>query len=227
MKKDDEKLLRRIKKLLALAKSTNPHEAAQALAIAQKLMQEKGVSQHEIEISESDSTAKFARKPASYVHMLVTVIEKAFGVKCYFSGSTTRKYCVRFFGHDERPEVAAYCFDVLNRKLQSARKEFNASQSPRLKRSTLISRADAFCEGWVQGAYQSVEDFALTEHEKTMLEAHETYLYEKRNLKQGTARSAGNTRDGDSSRYDGYAQGRKVKLNHGVSGQETAKLGVM
>ncbi|HHW7446801.1 TPA: hypothetical protein ACU16Q_001012 [Pasteurella multocida] len=29
----------------------------------------------------------------------------------------------------------------------------NAGQNKRLKRSTLISRADAFCEGWVIGVY--------------------------------------------------------------------------
>lgn len=224
-----ERLLSKIKKLLALARSTNPHEAAAALKQAQKLMQEHQIQQSEVEISESHNGKKFAPKAPQYIHNLAGVIEKAFGVRCYFCGSGYPfKYSAVFFGQYERPEIASYCFDVLFRQLNTARREFNASQSKRLKRSTLISRADAFCEGWVNGVYQSVKEFALTltEEEETALANYQQLLRETRHLKEGKAREAGNTRErnGDDARWQGYQQGKKVKLNHGVGGKEQAKL---
>lgn len=224
-----ERLLSKIKKLLALARSTNPHEAAAALKQAQKLMQEHHIQQSEVEISESQNGQKFAKKAPQYIHGLAAVIEKAFGVRCYFRvGGYPVKCNAVFFGQDERPEIASYCFDVLFRQLNAARKEFNASQSKRLKRSTLISRADTFCEGWVSGVHQSVKEFALnlTEQEETALANYQQLLRETRHLKEGKARESGNTRErnGDNARWQGYQQGKKVKLNHGVNGQEQGKL---
>ena len=51
VKMEQDKLLRKIKKLLALSKSTNPHEAASALAMAQKLMTENQLNQSQVEFS--------------------------------------------------------------------------------------------------------------------------------------------------------------------------------
>lgn len=226
-----ERLLSKIKKLLALARSTNPNEAAAALKQAQKLMQEHQIQQSEVEINESHNGKKFAQKAPQYIHNLAGLIEKAFGVRCYFCGSGYPVKCnAVFFGQDERPEIASYCFDVLFRQLNAARKEFNANQSKRLKRSTLISRADAFCEGWVNGVYQSVKEFALnlTEQEEAALVSYERLLREKQHFRQSKVRSVGDTRErtGDSAMWQGYQQGKKVKLNHGVNGQEQAKLSV-
>ncbi|AMM81395.1 TPA: DUF2786 domain-containing protein [Pasteurella multocida] len=230
MKKDNEKLLKKIKKLLALSKSSNPHEAAKALEIAQKLMAEHNVNSIDVEISESDSKQKFSRKTGEYVHALASLIERAFGVKAYFSNRSdtfgSNKMHAVFFGQEERPIVASYCFDVLYRKLQQARKEFIATQSKRLKRSTLISRADNYCFGWVQGVYVTIKDFALTPEEVGKIQQYSDELHRKMNLSKAKVRKVGDTRErnGDDSGLKGYMDGKKVKMNHGVSGQETLKI---
>ena len=82
---EQDKLLRKIKKLLALSKSTNPHEAASALAMAQKLMAENQLNQSQVEFTQVHAKQKTAMKSARYVHMLIYVITKAFGVEGYLS----------------------------------------------------------------------------------------------------------------------------------------------
>lgn len=228
----DEKLLRKIKKLLALSTSSNPHEAAKALEMAQKLMAEHQLNQVDIDVTSHNSKQKFAFKTAVYVHRLIAIIKKAFGVECYLSNhygtddSAENKMHVVFYGLEERPVIASYCFDVLYRQLQRARKEFIATQSKRLKRSTLIARADSFCEGWVIGVHGNVKAFALNEQEQKKMTEYREKLKKQQEMKPTDARPIGNTREeGDLSRYQGYQQGRKVKLNHGVNGKETAKLG--
>ncbi len=230
MSQSNEKLLKKIKKLLALSKSSNSHEAAKALEIAQKLMAEHNVNSLDIEISESDSKQKFSRKTGEYVHALASLIKRVFGVEVYFSNQKNnipeQKMHAVFFGQEERPVIASYCFDVLYRQLQQARKAFVATQSKRLKRSTLIARADNYCLGWVHGVYKTVQDFVLTPEEKGKMERFKNQLHEKLNLKQAKVREIGGTRErcGEDSSLKGYLDGKKVKLNHGVNGQESLKI---
>ena len=56
MPQNNEKLLEKLKKLLALAKSDNPHEAALALQRAQKLMQAYNITQADLALSDIDES---------------------------------------------------------------------------------------------------------------------------------------------------------------------------
>lgn len=210
MEKDNQRIIDKIKKLMALAKSPNPHEAARALEMAQKLMERHALREEDVVISEKDSEVEFAKRTPIYVHYLTAVISRAFGCEAYFAAGFKAKAV--FFGQDERPEIAAYCFDVLFRKLSSARREYLTTRSnKRLKRSTLIARADAFCEGWVSGVRRNVKEFAMTPEEKGKLERHLTRLRASENMTKGSSRSVGNTheKNGDNSRHLGYLEGGK------------------
>ncbi len=136
------------------------------------------------------------------------------------------KMHVVFYGAEERPEIASYCFDVLYRRLQAARKAFLDTQSKRLKRSTLIARGDSFCEGWVVGVNQNVKRFAMTPEEKQKLETYEAEAFEKEKWSETKIREKGNAKDYGLAQSAGYKQGKEVTLNHGVNGKETVKLGV-
>lgn len=227
-----DKVLKKIKKLLALAKSSNPFEAAKALEMAQKLMAEHRVSQATVEFSQHHGKQKTAVKSARYVHLLVRVISKAFGVEAYSANyypgmiSGENKMHMVFYGAEERPEIASYCFDVLYRKLQTARKEFLAKQNKNLKRRTLIARGDSFCEGWVVGVNDNVKRFAMTPEEKQKLDDYKSSVLDSQKWSELTVREVGNTKDYGASQSEGYKQGKQVQLNHGVNGKETVKLGV-
>lgn len=230
---DKEKLLKRIKKLLALSKSNNSFEAAKALEMAQKLMAENQLNSSDVEFSQHSTKQKFARKAPRYIHGLAGIVCKAFGCECFFSNYdefykvAECKSHVVFFGQEERPIVASYCFDVLLRQLNAARKEFNAGQNKRIKRSTFIARADSFCEGWVIGVNSVVKEFALTPEEKGKLERYSQQLNDEKQFSAPRTRAAGDTKESTNlSIALGYAAGKKVKLNHGVNGTETVKLGM-
>ncbi|WP_284473522.1 DUF7168 domain-containing protein [Serratia symbiotica] len=174
---NNDKLLAKIKKLLNLArKNTNSHEASLALERAQKMMREHRVTETDValtEISEasSEGAPSNANKTPRYMSMLIEIIRQAFGVQSYLAWHIGKRTVV-FYGPDERPQVAAYAFDVLTRQMMSARREFSAGQRKSVKRTTKTGRANAFCEAWVHGAYQVIDAFAVTPAEKCLMEAY-------------------------------------------------------
>jgi hypothetical protein len=175
-----EKYLAKIKKLLNLARrSSNPHEAATALNQAQALMRKHKLSQNDIDLMDITSKASkgapsHAQSIPRYMTFLGQLICRAMGVNCYYSFRRNymngqKQNTVIFYGPDERPEIAAYAFDVLSRQMVKARRTFIASLRKNIKPATKTARADQFCEGWTEGAYQAIEPFIVTETEETLM----------------------------------------------------------
>ncbi|MGR5240236.1 DUF2786 domain-containing protein [Photobacterium damselae] len=224
------KVLDKIKKLLRLAASSNQHEAALALSRAQKLMQANGIQSSDPRLAgvqETITKSRFkSRKITLYVNNLIGTISEAFGCEAIVKVSMFDGISVIFIGHGERPEVASYVYDVLERKLAAARKEYIAGLSNRMKRATKTARADSFCEGWVWAVSSKITAFALTDEEKDQVAE-----YQKSQIKMATkkaeprkAKKLGSASKRESALQDGFDLGRQVELNHGVNGQETTKL---
>ncbi|HDV0806262.1 TPA: DUF2786 domain-containing protein [Yersinia enterocolitica] len=226
-----EKYLAKIKKLLNLAKhSTNPNEAANAMSQAQNLMREHGLTSIDIDLMEineagSKGAPAHAQAVPKYMGLLAEVICRAFGVKCYMTFK--RNYYanaqrqVVFFGPNERPQIAAYAFDVLSRQMMKARREYTASMRKSIKASTKIARGDTFCENWVQGAYQTIEDFAVTESEETLITAYLSKLKKESNLGSGELREAKKCRGAGDAADAGYRAGKDASLLHAVNGTDS------
>ncbi|APF79515.1 DUF2786 domain-containing protein [Vibrio cholerae] len=229
----NSKHISKIKKLLRLAKSTNEHEAAAAMSRAQALMQQHGLSDESPELSDvctGEIQSKFkAKKPTNYFACLSTMVAEAFGCRVYFNWNCFKGgYVVTFTGHNERPDVAAYAYEVLERQLIKARKEFISTLNKRIKASTKTSRADLFCEGWVGSVRTKVKEFSLSDEESQQLA---TYMKQAHpDLKTGNTRKAStkNARGGaDDALWAGHVAGKAAELNHGVNGQEQGKLSVL
>lgn len=218
---DKDKLLTKIKKLLNLArKNTNPHEASLALERAQKMMREHRLTETDVALTEiSEASSKGAPSNAvkipGYMRMLIGIIRHAFGVQSYLSWQIGKRTVV-FYGPDERPQIAAYAFDVLTRQMMAARKEFSAGQRKSIKRATKTGRADAFCEAWVHGAYQVIEAFAVTPEEKGLMEAY--YRKISGDFVTVPYRPAKKVRGDEGARGAGFIAGTSATLNHGVGG---------
>lgn len=80
------RILDKLKKLLALSKSDNPHEAALALQRPQKLMGAYGISQSELELADfGEEISEFWRvggqRLLAYMMGLLGIIRTAFGVE--------------------------------------------------------------------------------------------------------------------------------------------------
>lgn len=227
-----EKYLAKIKKLLALGKSTNSHEAALALARARKLMAEYHISEIDVGISDiseasSQGAPSDAQSMPAYMVGLIQVIQKAFGVQSYGSWRYTPrgipKRIVAFYGPEERPQIAVYAWTVLSRQLVRARAEYLSGVRRSIKSETRIARADKFCEGWVAGVYEVVQRFVVTESEQTLMQAFINKYNSE--MKVTTPRAAKQTRGGQGTAgVEGYFAGKKATLNHAVNGSGQSPL---
>ncbi len=223
----NERILEKIKKLMALANSSNPHEAANAMRKAQALMSEYQLSQSDVDLSSiAEHGAKMANKSLKqpkWSVMLTMLICRAFGVEAYMRHDIFDGCRCNFIGLNTNVEIAAYCYTVLSRQLLKARREYAENLNKRLKTSTKTARCDLFCEGWVSGVYQQVTDLSPNEKERELIR-----LFKERkipNLETGKVREANGTSRDNGAVADGYKAGRQVRLNAGVSGREQMKIG--
>ncbi|ECP3934161.1 DUF2786 domain-containing protein [Salmonella enterica] len=224
MSDDKDKAIRRLKKLMALTSSSNANEASAALARAQKLMEAHGVTQDDIEILDiNESICDYWPVGASnrprYMAYLLQVIKDAFGVDYILLGNG-----VSFYGLYNRPELAAYTFEVLGRQLMKARKGFIKTQNKRIKTSTKTARGDEFAEGWIIAVLNKIEKLARTARE---VDLAERWLEKKyTHTVTRNTRQSGKTRDNDNARNSGYREGKQASLHQPVNGQEQAKIGM-
>ena len=187
MPQNNEKLLEKLKKLLALAKSDNPHEAALALQRAQKLMQAYNITQADLALSDIDESvshywAAGSVNPPRYMLGLLDIIQVAFGVKSIIHSGF--KPGVGFYGNKDRVELASYTWEVLARQLIMARKNYIRQQNKRIKNTTKTSRGDKFAEGWVLAVRSEVRSGQLLQFDmdETGL-MREIYMIRRKNAR--------------------------------------------
>ena len=173
-----EKALDKIKKCLALSRSANEHEAAQALKHAQALMAQYGVNESDVALSDVGECERKAPKTVPKWHWrLVHLCGRSFGCERWYSTSFTGGSFV-FCGIGGRPELAAYAYEVLLRQLKAARRQYIKTALHGVRTNRIkTARADKFCEGWVSRVRGTVQDFARTDAEKELLEHYKTKKY--------------------------------------------------
>jgi hypothetical protein len=228
-----DQALAKIKKCLALAKSTNPHEAAAAMRQAQKLMAEYSVSDHDMSLIDvNEVRAKAVSSAAnSWEVRLVKLVCDAFGCEyfssvsgCYNdSGNYVRKHEWTFIGTDAAPTIAAYAYEVLSRQCAKARLEHIRRQPKNCKPITKTTRGDEFAQGWVYGAGKLVERFATGDRDKPMLISYLQAKYP--GLRMASVRDTGAARKTDFGHtLAGMTAAQAAQLNRGVGGLAEQEL---
>lgn len=220
---DKQAVLEKIKKCLALSKSANEHEAAQAMKQAQALMKKYEVDAVDValsEVSEKGCDRQMAFKLASWQWEVAKMVADIFGCESYKRGKT-----MMFYGLGNRAEIAAYTFDVVYRQISVARREFlKACQARKPANRTYL--ADQFCEGWLAGAWNKVKKFEMSDEEKTVMDGYTE--------KEHKGMPIAATRDAKSSELEGTSvalaalmlgneAGKKVQLHHAMNGKEGIK----
>lgn len=214
-------VMERLKKLLALSRSSNVHEAAAALARAQQLMHEHQITEDDLVLSNvGDFACRFTWgakcRPTRYQTRLWSMINAVFGVRSVFMEGSGQ---IRFYGLSDRAEIAAYTCDVLSRQLRQARADFLGAQNKRVKRTTKISRADNFAEGWILAVRSKAQRLViLPEEEQLLLRYEDTALGEMEKMTGG--RAARPTRRSDQAFCDGHREGRKAQLHAPMTGEQ-------
>lgn len=224
-----DQALSKIKKCLALGKSANPHEAANAMRQAQALMAEYNVSDHDMSmIDVNEARAKACSIAANWWEIrLVILVADAFGceqfgsITGYFtsSGSYARKREYVFVGTDAAPTVAAYAYEVLSGQCAKVRLAHIRKQPKNCKAITKTTRGDEFAKGWVYGVRQLVERFATGDRDQPLLLA---YIAAKHpDLETKPVRDTGKARKTDLGHViAGMAAAKNAQLNHGLGGLE-------
>jgi hypothetical protein len=218
-----EKILDKIKKCLALSKSANEHEAAQALKQAQALMEKYEVNAVDIalsEVSEQGADRRMAVKLAEWQWAVANMISEVFGCKCYQQGDA-----MVFYGLGNRAEIASYAFDVVYRQISAARREFLKTCRAR-KPSNRTYLADQFCNGWMMGAWEIVKKFEMSDEEKAVMDRYAKK--EHSDIVEAKTRDAKSSiLQGSKMEYEALAQGmesgKQVQLHHAMNGTDGVK----
>ena len=223
MKRDKNDLLARIKKCLALGKSSNPHEAAAAMRQAQKLMAMAGVTAEDVALA-GITEAKLGLSSKAlprWHHGLIRTVARGFGCECMMARSFFGEPFVFFIGTAARVEVASYAYTVLRRQIMGARNIFRAVLPTICKPRRKRLRADSYCEGFVLALQDKVQALTLPEEEQKLLDGYMHQHYP--DLKKAKC-----TRDDDRAekarskqpdyRYQGYCDGQTATLHRAVHG---------
>jgi len=221
----DNRILRKIKQCLALAKSaTNEHEAAAAMRSAQALMEKYRISADDVDMSSVDERrfAFGANRLVDYQANLLNLIKRAFGVEVVIKRPLLGGSDVSFIGIAPQPELAGYCWEVLWAKLKVERSNYVKLQPKQCKRSTKVARGDQFALGWVYGVSKQISNFALTEQETALVKTYKAKHYP--DLTSATALQRGKKANTGNAVSDGYSAGQKHSLNRPVNGQSQQKL---
>jgi hypothetical protein len=225
MTNDRDKIKEKVKKLFALSKSSNAHEAAAALEMAQKLMEQYGLDYRDTyhgEIREDEVTGNSGPHPPEYEVYLAHSIARAFGCRCAYgyipTNYKTPKYGHTFVGIEHRVTIASFISEVLLRKLKQARKDYLKTLYRMKNRKNKICRADEFCSGWVCEVVSKLKAFTREPEEDQALER---YL---KHLNRGTNLTTIQRQAVKGHEYDDWKKGREaavyVQIQQGVEGQE-------
>lgn len=227
-----DQALAKIKKCLALAASSNPHEAATAMRQAQKLMAEYNISSSDPTLAgvrHETAKARTATFPA-WEASLARMIADSFGCDIMLnreqklSGYSVRtEATVSFIGMDSSPTIASYAWDVLSRQCAKGRAVHIANQNKRIKSSTKTARGDAYALGWVNGVREKLTAFAQPAETLQLIESYMAQQWPDSQTHKPIDRSQQrhvNQRD----RLLGLLAGSNAQLDRGIGGREAQGL---
>lgn len=220
-KTDRDRILDKIKKCLALAKSQNEHEAAAALRQARALMDAHSITDAEmlaIGVSEERAISGGTETPANWECTLAARLAHMFGCRLLHArtGWDTAEWA--FIGVSPQPEVARYAFEVLFRQARKARQAHIQTALKRYKKSNKTRRADLFSAGWVQTATASINAWVTSQAAAEAVDAYIRIKHPKTGALEARDRNAGrqwSDKDRDSY-YAGRQSGASAELNQGV-----------
>lgn len=212
----DKRLLAKIRKCLALARSDNEHEAAAALERARALMAEHGIDDATLAMADvEEATARASRniRPPKWETMLSATVCRAFACIVFINMDGDRV----FVGRGARPDVAGYAFAVLYRQLKRARGDYIETRLRRCKPGRKRQRADIFCEGWAASAYSKIAAIVPECRDDDGLQQYLTLT--RPGLVQVRSRAASITgKSANDDWFNGMAKGLSAELNGGVQG---------
>lgn len=227
-KEQREKVLRRLKKILALTNSSSAGEAAAAMHQAQKLMAAHGLTQSDVEQSQVEEAGVdlTAVEAPLWESALISVVTRALGVQCLVQrelptpGFRRAKARVVFVGIAGRAEIASYAFESLRRQLKNDMRNLEASMGSG-GRKLRFSPAwrENYARGWCSTLGSKVT--ALVDDPKVK-KIIETYIEDKTSGRLAKIKRASSDSRLDSSAANGLFMlgafdGKKASIHRAMN----------
>lgn len=156
-----ERVIERVRKLLALSNSSNEHEAALAAAHAQRLLAEHNLAISELEMREEgagEAELYVAKTVPKWLSSLFAVVADAFDCMAIVA-TTANAGRLRFIGVGEDPAVAACTLQFLMQELRRLASRYLKQQERGADLLTPAIRRrirDSYLLGGVQGVQQAM-----------------------------------------------------------------------
>lgn len=236
------KIIDRVRKLLALAEGSSGHEAETAAAMARRLMREHAVSMESVEASDRptdplvkvhvvfrgltlsrDLTSSRPARTAWWKRELASAVGRYLDLRNAYSKGSSSWF---FYGYQSDVEVALYLYDVCARQIDVAcrayLREKKECHSYYWDRGMSRTASTEFRQSAVEGLRTKFHDLKKTEKTEDP-GGFALMLNRKSAVNQWVADnfSFGSSKNwGGSAGYSsaGYTAGRNVRLNAGVSG---------
>ncbi|MBC3480316.1 DUF2786 domain-containing protein [Pseudomonas sp. SWRI77] len=243
-----ERVIRKIKRCLALSKSSNENEAATAMRQAQSLMREYRLTEMDVRLSgvgEVESEKSRANRRPTWDRHLGAIIAEAFGVRPlsrrHWCDATSRVVeRAIFVGVTPAPQIAMYAYETLLNQLTIARRAY-VSQVRTGKRRSAYSpdtAGDHFALAWVSAVHGKIhelvprgeEDPAISQHSNgrdlVAVESHDKALIEQflADREIGKARKVRELDLDLNAQIAGLLAGQRVELNPGLATGGEAQL---
>lgn len=243
-----ERVIRKIKRCLALSKSSNEHEAATAMRQAQALMREYRLTELDVRLSDVDevhSDKSRANRRPTWDRHLSGIVARVFGCRplsyrhwCDASGRMVER--ALFVGVTPAPQIAIYAYEALLAKLTQARREYVTQVRTGKRRSAYSpeTAGDHFAIAWVSVVHGKIHELVPRGEEDPAIEQRsngrdlvQVESQDKALIEQYLAgREIGKQRKARPLELDMAAQiagmlaGQKVKLNPGLATGGEAQL---
>jgi hypothetical protein len=175
-----KKMLDKLRKLFALSKSSEPHEAAAAIRQAQKMMEQHSITEDEIEGLVINTELVITPEPYKvhtqplYLSCIAALCCRAFGCSATFEFAGGNQG-VRYFGMGASSAFAKYAHEVMFREMRKAWNQYRASDILGFNASDRAS----FWIGWLAGVEDKVVAFGLTDEQKQKVQAARDRFYGK------------------------------------------------
>lgn len=233
-----QSIIEKIRKLLRLATSSEPHEAALAMRRARELMNAHQVTEAQLAmaaIKEQKGAAGNYEDPPRYVALLAQVVSELFQCDFYWNTRSQlhwngrRKYSTVpvFVGIEPNQEICAYCYDLLHRKLVKARRE---AEFYTYTRRELTIAKDSYALGWVEAVKSKVRELvpprpvqhvtAADGKGLVAIDPLQAYLDAKK-LEEGKTRELPMNH---RALHEGYVDGKRVDINPGMRRSDALQL---
>lgn len=225
------KLFDKIQKLMNLSASPNPHEAASALAMAQKLMAENNIGKLDLSSSQLGhvkvKSAFSTSRIKDFELDLAYTVAGAFGCHVIWMAGNSNALLnedtwgkFMFIGGASEVPVVEHLFIVLQRKMTKGRADFLNGLGP-LTRQRKTLEGDGYCKGYARTVAAAVAKVAS----RAPKEVVDHYLESTLNIRMGASAKVQARRAGDEGYGAGALAGSKEQLHRPMTTKAHKQIG--